>query len=344
MAASRPPRSVTIEDVLNGRPAALTLFDGHSVLASREALRRAGVDGPRRFGSRSAVVCDERGRPTGHLLEEGAMRLVRSVIPASSFAARRRRLAALFMDGTVDGGTAWLHEPDCHGQSAAAYWRDPADYTEAVRVLARAGVQTATHAIGDAAVTHVLDTLAAVVPAGSQVRHRIEHIETLPCDQVPRFAELGVVASMQPSHATDYTRADHSDNWSRRLGPERAGRAWRCRDILDAGAVLTLGSDWPIAPFDPRVVMAAARLRRPASRPDLAPVGPSQALTGEQALHGYTAAPAVTAGTRGGRVAPGYLADLTAFGADPCRTTAEELPGVAVLLTVVDGMVRFRAD
>ncbi len=344
------------------------------------------------------------------------MRLVRSVIPAPSFMARRRRLAALlremaaagltgghvmdldadalelytaldrdgelplrlapwrrpeddasavrellawpgragrlwevaavklFMDGTVDGGTAWLHEPDCHGQSAAAYWRDPGDYTEAVRVLARAGVQTATHAIGDAAVTYVLDTLAAVVPAGSQVRHRIEHIETLPSDQVPRFAELGVVASMQPSHATDYTRADHSDNWSRRLGPERAGRAWRCRDILDAGAVLALGSDWPIAPYDPRGVMAAARLRRPASRPDLAPVGPGQALTGVQALYGYTAAPAVTAGTRGGRVAPGYLADLTAFGADPCRTPAEELPGVAVLLTVVDGVVRFRAD
>ncbi len=248
------------------------------------------------------------------------------------------------MDGTVDGGTAWLHEPDCHGQSAAAYWRDPGDYTEAVRVLARAGVQTATHAIGDAAVTHVLDTLAAVVPAGSQVRHRIEHIETLPADQVPRFAELGVVASMQPSRATDYTRADHSDNWSRRLGPERAGRAWRCRDILDAGAVLALGSDWPIAPFDSRVVMAAARLRRPAARPDLAPVGPGQALTGAQALHGYTAAPAVAAGTRSGRVAPGYLADLTAFGADPCVTPAEELPGVAVLLTVVDGVVRFRAD
>ena len=413
-----PVGSGAIEDVLDGRPAVLTLFDGHSVLASREALRRAGVDGPRRFGSRSAVACDERGRPTGHLLEEGAMRLVRSVIPASSFAARRDRLAALlremaaagltgghamdldadalelyaaldadgelplrlrlapwrrpeddpsavrellgwqgragrlwqvaavklFMDGTVDGGTAWLHEPDCHGQSAAAYWRDPRDYTEAVRVLARAGVQTATHAIGDAAVTHVLNTLAAVVPAGSRVRHRIEHIETLPSDQVPRFAELGVVASMQPSHATDYTRADHSDNWSRRLGPLRAGRAWRCRDLVDAGAVLALGSDWPIAPYDPRGVMAAARLRRPASRPDLAPVGPDQALTGEQALYGYTAAPAVAAGTRGGRVAAGCLADLTAFGADPCRTPAQELPGVAVLLTVVDGVVRFRAD
>jgi predicted amidohydrolase YtcJ len=415
-----PVGSGAVEDVLAGRPACLTLFDGHSVLASREALRRAGIDGPRSFGSRSAVVCDEHGRPTGHLLEEGAIRLVRAVIPPESFATRRDRLAALlrdmaaagltgghvmdldadavelyaaldhdgqlplrlrlapwrrpeddaatvrellswpgqagrlwsvaavklFIDGTIDGGTAWLHEADCHGQSTAAYWRDPRDYTEAVRVLAQAGVQTATHAIGDAAVEHVLDTLASVVPAGSPVRHRIEHIETLPSDQVPRFAELGVVASMQPSHATDYTRADHSDNWSRRLGDERADRAWRCRDLLDAGAILTLGSDWPIAPFDPRGVMAAAQLRRPATRPDLDPVGPSQALTAAQALYGYTTAPALTAGTGhlNGRIAAGYRADLAAFAADPVRTPPEELPGVAVLLTAVDGVIRYRAD
>src|SRR5262249_55683493 len=201
----------------------------------------------------------------------------------------------LFIDGTIDGGTAWLHEPDCHGQSAAPYWKDPQDYTEAVRVLAQAGIQTATHAIGDAAVQHVLDTLAKVVPPGSAVRHRIEHIETLPDDQIPRFAELGVVASMQPTHATEYTRADHSDNWSRRLGDERANRGWRCHDILQSGAILTLGSDWPIAPYDPRGVMAAAQLRRPADRPDLGPVVPGQALTPRQALHGYTTAPALTA-------------------------------------------------
>jgi predicted amidohydrolase YtcJ len=157
---------------------------------------------------------------------------------------------------------------------------------------------------------------------------------------------LGVVASMQPSHATDYTRADHSDNWSRRLGDERANRAWRCRDLLDAGAILALGSDWPIAPFDPRSVIAAAQLRRPATRPDLGPVGPGQALTAAQALYGYTVAPALAAGAGhlNGRIAPGYRADLTAFAADPVRTPAEELPAVAILLTLVDGVIRYRAD
>jgi predicted amidohydrolase YtcJ len=409
-----------IEDAVGGRPARLNLFDGHSVLVTRQALQLAGIDGPRQFGSRSAIVCDSRGNPTGHLLEWGAISLVHAVIPPESFARRRDRLAALlrdmaatgltgahvmdlhgdalelydaldadgqlplrlrlapwrqpdddqaaiqrllalqgrsgrlwevaavklFIDGTIDGGTAWLHEPDCHGQSAAPYWQDPYDYTEAVRVLAQAGVQTATHAIGDAAVQHVLDTLAKVIPAGSTVRHRIEHIETLPSDQVPRFAELGVVASMQPTHATDYTRADHSDNWSRRLGEERADRAWRCRDILQAGAILALGSDWPIAPFDPRRTLAAAQLRRPADRPDVDPVRPDQALTARQALYGYTTAPALTANTGhlNGRIAPGYRADLTAFAANPLRTPGSDLPAVPITYTVVDGTIRHRTS
>lgn len=153
---------------------------------------------------------------------------------------------------------AWLHEADCHGQSTAAYWQDPRDYTEAVRVLARAGVQTATHAIGDAAVEHVLDTLASVVPAGSRVRHRIEHIETLPSDQVPRFAELGVVASMQPSHATDYTRADHSDNWSRRLGDEVIYRLEHASPFGITEPCLDLGHPAPDLQMNPRTAARTA--------------------------------------------------------------------------------------
>jgi hypothetical protein len=209
-------------------------------------------------------------------------------------------------------------------------------------------VPTATHAIGDAAVSHVLDALATLPPGTPAPRHRIEHLETLPADQVPRFAALGVVASMQPSHATDYTRADHSDNWSRRLGTARADRAWRCADLLAAGALLTLGSDWPIAPFDPRIVLAAAVLRRPYDRPDLAPVAPGQALTVAQALAGYTRAPALVAngsgaGGRAGLVEVGAPADLTVFDDDPLAVRPDQLPHLPVALTVVDGVIRHRA-
>ena len=113
--------------------------------------------------------------------------------------------------------------------------------------------------------------------------HRIEHIETIPADLIGRFRALDVTASMQPTHCTLYTSADHSDNWSERLGTERADRAFRCRDLRDAGARLALGSDWPVAPFDPRGVIADAQLRRPHGQPDAAPVLPDQALT---AAHG----------------------------------------------------------
>jgi predicted amidohydrolase YtcJ len=250
----------------------------------------------------------------------------------------------MFMDGTIDGGTAWLHQPDCHGESTASYWRDPDDYSEAVRFFDAAGVPTATHATGDAAVTHVLDSVEAL--GGGRARHRIEHIETLPAAQLGRFAQLDVVASMQPTHATEYTRADHSDNWSRRLGDERADQGWRCRDLLDAGACVTLGSDWPVAPFDPREIMSVAQTRRPLARPELPPVAPQQGLTAMEALLGYTAAPAYAAGHEAiaGRVAPGRRADLTVFGADPTAVTPSDLASLPVHLTVVDGRVRHRAE
>ncbi|MEV0599431.1 amidohydrolase [Streptomyces sp. NPDC050315] len=248
-----------------------------------------------------------------------------------------------FMDGTVEGGTAWLEHADCHGQGTEAFWPDPAAYTRAVHHLARAGVRTATHAIGDAAVRHVLDTVEALGDSAQRGMHRIEHIETVPSEQLPRFAALGVAASMQPTH-TAYTRADHTDEWSKRVGEERAGRAWRCRDIRDAGAVLVLGSDWPIAHYDPRGVLATARLRRPAGSPETAPVTVEQALTGEMALEGMTshAALAVGESSYGGRVAPGFRADLTALGVDPVEAPADEVGQAPVALTMTGGVVVHR--
>lgn len=156
----------------------------------------------------------------------------------------------LFMDGTIDNGTAWLEHPDCHGESTHAFWPDPAAYTHIVGELHRAGVPTATHAIGDAAVRHVLDAVEkAQAGADRGVRHRVEHIETVPDDTLRRFAELDVIASMQPTHCCDFTRADHTDNWSRRLGEERASRAWRCRDLWDSRATVVLASTGPSPPI-----------------------------------------------------------------------------------------------
>ncbi|MDI3402400.1 amidohydrolase [Streptomyces cavernicola] len=248
-----------------------------------------------------------------------------------------------FMDGTVEGGTAWLEHADCHGQGTEAFWPDPAAYTAAVHRLAKAGVRTATHAIGDAAVRHVLDTVEQLTDPQARSLHRIEHIETVPTGQLERFAQLGVAASMQPTH-TAYTRADHTDEWSKRVGEERAGRAWRCRDLRDAGATLVLGSDWPIAHYDPREVLATARLRRLPGRPEVAPVTAEQALTGLMALEGYTSHAARAAGEQDvvGRIAPGFRADLTAFTVDPVDAPADELAEAPAALTMTGGRVVHR--
>jgi predicted amidohydrolase YtcJ len=189
-------------------------------------------------------------------------------------------------------------------------------------------------------VQHVVDTLDGVETHG--VRHRVEHLETMPLELVHRVVGAGLVASMQPSHAA-YTRADHSDEWSRRLGEHRAGRAWACRDVRDAGGVLVLGSDWPVAGYDAREVLGFARSRRPVGT-DHAPVRPDQALTGSMALEGMTSHAALADGRTDvtGRVAVGFRADLTALGVDPVDAPADEVADAPAVLTLLGGSVTHR--
>jgi predicted amidohydrolase YtcJ len=245
------------------------------------------------------------------------------------------------IDGTIDGGTAWLEEPDTHGESTAPFWPDPQEYRDAVKYLAGHGVPTVTHAIGDAGIRYALQTLSSIPRLASGVRHRIEHIETLPGELVGAFARHGVAASMQPTHCTHYTRADQTDNWSSRLGRDRANRAFRTRDLRESGAVLALGSDWPVAPFDPRAIIADAQLRRRAGHTDEQPICPEQSLTAQMALEGYTthAAIAEGKGRTAGRIAVGYRADFTAFAADPLSAPADEFADAPVVSTVVAGQI-----
>jgi predicted amidohydrolase YtcJ len=251
----------------------------------------------------------------------------------------------LMIDGTVDGGTAWLEHPDANGESTGSYWRDPQAYARAVRALDAAGVPTVTHAIGDGGVGFVLDVLEPLGrpvpvggPPGRRAAHRLEHLETLPDHLVARIGASGITASMQPTHCSHFVAADGSDNWSVRLGPERAGHGWRIRDLLQAGALVVLGSDWPVANYDARAIMAAAQLRRPVEDDDAAPVGPDQAISGAAALAGYTRAPALAAGdaTRGA-IRVGAAADLTAVGVDPSTAPPADLAAAPVVLTVVGG-------
>lgn len=253
----------------------------------------------------------------------------------------RRHGVKFFLDGTIDNGTAWLRSPDCHGESTRSVWSDPERYGQALLRFAAAGVPTATHAIGDEAVLWAAETIAAVRNEYPRSLHRVEHLELTGDDIVRAVAESGAVASMQPTHCTRFIHADGSDNWSERLGAPRTAHAWRTRSLADLGVTLALGSDWPIAPFDPREILAEAQTRR---RSGGDPVLPAEGLTAAQALAGYTRGAAIAAGTAHdeGAIAIGMRADLTVLGADPERLPAEELPGIPVHATVVDGVVRHR--
>ncbi|WP_197074129.1 MULTISPECIES: amidohydrolase [unclassified Leucobacter] len=258
--------------------------------------------------------------------------------------------AKFMLDGTADNGTAWFAEPDRLGENHEALWRSTDAYREAVRFFTERGVPTATHAIGDAAVDFVLDVVAEVGHAPS-APHRVEHIESIPDATVVRFAELGVVASIQPTHATRLTEADGSDNWSRRIGPDRVAHGWRIRDLIAQGAPVVLGSDWPIGIGDPRVSLADAQLRRPVGEPDRGEHQPEQKIDAAAAYRSMTSVPAGLFAGAGdvagagaaagdaprGRFEPGSVADLTVLAADPMGLPPEAQAVNPVLATFVDG-------
>jgi predicted amidohydrolase YtcJ len=254
----------------------------------------------------------------------------------------RAGVAKFFIDGVIDTGTGWLFEPDAEGDGLAAFWPDLDRYHRAVKLFASRGFQCVTHATGDRGVREALDTYRAA-GAAPGVGHRIEHIETIQPEDLPRFAAEGVVASMQAQHMM-WLSPDRDENWSRRLGPDRCDRAFMIRSLRESGAVIALGSDWPVARFDPREGMAAARLRRPPGHVERAPYD-DQAIDGLAALEGYTVGAALTGGDddRLGRLTPGFAADITVMAEDPVDADPDDLVSVPVVLTVVDGEVVFRS-
>jgi predicted amidohydrolase YtcJ len=247
----------------------------------------------------------------------------------------------LFSDGVIDTGTAWLHTADACGDGRVSFWPEWARYGEVVRAYHDAGMLIATHAVGDFAVSRVLEVYATLPPRAGLPFHSIEHLEVLSDADVEALRGSGVTASMQPLHM-QWRAADHSDNWTVRLGEGRDATGYRVRSVLDAGVTLTLGSDWPVAQYDPRLGMAWARGRHTPGDASAHVFEPEQQLTAEEALLAYTLWPARARGHDDrGVLAVGAVADLTVWGADPIEATADELPEVPIRLTVVDGRVVF---
>jgi len=247
------------------------------------------------------------------------------------------------LDGVIDTGTAWLEEPDTEGDGGSPMWPDIEQYRRTVRRVHDAKLRIATHAIGDRAIREVLDAYASL-PAGP-ARHRIEHIETAPDSTIARFAPQGVTASMQPIHVR-WLKPDLSDPWSQRLGTARCAHGMRSGDLSVSGALLVLGSDWPVAPFDPRLGIFAAQLRRAPDVGYAEMIGSRTALGAYETLAGYTtnAARAIGEDDVAGMLRPGYRADFVAWGEDPVKCRTVDVTELPILATVVDGRVVYRAE
>ena len=256
----------------------------------------------------------------------------------------RVRSVKAFYDGALGSRGARLLEdyadrPGHRGVSGENYGFDQ----EWVARMMEAGFQVGVHAIGTAGNRETLDFIEGVyaeAPDARELRHRIEHAQVVHPDDVPRFADLDVIASMEPGHAVE------DKAWAEeRLGPERIRWAYAWRTLREAGVELTLNSDLPGSDWNPFYGLHAAITRRDDELEPPEGWYPSEGLTPEEAVRGYTdwAAYSAFVEDETGILAPGRWADLTVVDVDPLNMGASERPGRLldgrVLMTIVGGEV-----
>jgi predicted amidohydrolase YtcJ len=251
-------------------------------------------------------------------------------------------MVKVFYDGVLDSWTAAMIEPyadrpDWVGEPLFS----PQQFKELAVEIDRRGLQIAVHSIGDGAVRAVLDGYEAAQKANGRrdSRHRVEHIEVIAAADVPRFAKLGVIASMQPPHPPGSMGVPLEPTVSR-IGAARWPLSYAWRTLKNAGAHVVFASDWPVSPIDPILGIQAAILRKPWAKGD-----PDQSFSLHEALAGYTAEGAYAGFMehRKGRLAPGFMADLVVLSDDIEAVDPENLHTVRVAATVCGGKVTFQA-
>ena len=246
-----------------------------------------------------------------------------------------------YVDGSLGSRTAYMEAPFADDPHNRGLLRQPRETLQAwIDGADAAGLQVAAHAIGTAANELALDIFAATAAKNGarDRRFRIEHVQHLAARSIPRFKAQGVIASMQPYHAIDDGR------WAAGpLGSDRLEGSWAARSLMDAGATVTFGSDWPVAPLDPLKGIEAAVLRQTIDGKYPNGFMPSQRISVAQSLAAYTAANAYAGfqEDRLGTIQPGNLADFTVLAADILTINPERIAETEVLRTVVGGQERF---
>lgn len=320
--------------------AAAAIAEFHRVgLTGLHAFTGAGTEGPAQFVALQAL------HARGALHARVIVTVPDRDLPAAAAAGLRTGLGdarlrvgpvKIFADGTLGSQTASMLAPfEGRPGERGIQVRTPDELDRLVSDALAAGLWTAIHAIGDRANRDVLDVLERHREASARAgaRHRIEHVQVLHPDDLPRLARLGVVASMQPIHATaDREVAD-------RYWGARARWAYAWRSLAAHRTVLAFGSDAPVETPDPWRGLFAAVTRRREGEAEAAAWYPEERLTLEEALRAYTQGAAYAAGTEAwqGRLAPGALADFIVLDRDPYAGPPETLLQTRVLATVVGG-------
>ncbi len=405
-----------LDAVVSDRPLFVMAYDGHTVWANTEALRRAGLlkDG-KTVAPNSEIVLGEDGLASGELREPGAYRPMLDLVPEPNDTEKRALLrrglrqaaefgvtsvhnmngdaddlalyAALedlgemtlrvyvpysvrpdtpfeslageaiamremhrsdvvragcvkfFMDGVIESYTGLLLDdyegrPGLRGDANFS-----AEHFNRMAIEAdRLGLQIFVHAIGDAAVRRTLDGFETAQRANGRrdSRHRVEHIELIHPDDLPRFKQLGVIASMQPLHAP--MSATGIDVWPSRVGPSRWDRSFAWRSLREAGARLAFGSDWPVVSQNSLLGVHAALNRMPWRAG-----GADHRQTLADTLVAYTrdAAYAEFQEDEKGQLKVGMLADMVLLSDDIFNVPIENMDRVKPALTMCGGRVVF---
>jgi predicted amidohydrolase YtcJ len=252
-----------------------------------------------------------------------------------------------YMDGSLGSRNAFMRDPFCDASAHTPYPRGQLSafatkydsFVEQVTAADGKGLQLAVHAIGDEANHLLLDAYEAAAKTNTttDMRHRVEHAQHLLVDDVPRFAKLGVVASMQPLH-----KADDARYAEKAIGSDRLQGSYAYRQLLDTRALLVFGSDWPVVSMNPFDGIASAVTARTVDgKTWLA----DHSIQVQEAVSAYTVWPprAIHREATLGMIAPGKLADLVILKDDPFTVSPDKLDRVRVAQTIVAGKVVYTA-
>jgi len=327
-----------------------------AVLAALEEARRVGVTGIDDISSTEDVRVYQKLAARGEL----TLRIY-CITPIEQWEAPARagilagfgnqwiRLGALkgYADGSLGSTTAlffapYNDAPETSGVPAAMMFPE-GNMLKMALGSDRAGLQLAIHAIGDKANRMILDIFAEVKKQNGDRpdrRWRIEHAQHIRPQDFADFARLGVIASVQPSHAIDDGR------WAeKRIGRERSKTAYAFRTFLDHGVKLAFGSDWTVAPLNPLLGLYAAVTRRTLDGKNPGGWFPEQKITLAEAIEAYTmgSAYAEFSEKEKGSLTPGKLADVLVLDTDLFAIPPEKIRDVKVVVTVVGGRIVYRA-